>query len=95
MNLSNRKIVDVDRRKINAFRAPEAQIVGIEFEEEKTESTTMASISYRDDIGVPRNLQVDEQTLRTEQDGSSVVDVVLSFEGARGASSHEVRISKL
>lgn len=95
MNISRRKIVDIDRKIARAFRAPTAGVIGMTFDEAKDTEIDTASVSYRDDVGVPRNIQLDQQTLRTEVDGSSVVDVVISFDSARGAASHEVRISKL
>jgi len=97
-NLSDRKVIDTGRGSVDNpdYRLPEVQVVGTGYEVVPDTSDTAPDPGGDvDDLGVPRSIQVEEQNMRVQPDGSAVVDVVLSYEEAEGASRHELRISKL
>ena len=96
VNISDRQIVDTEEQDSSVdFRVPAVKISGVEI---STPSATPDSSSESPDfggMGVPRNITLESQSVRVQPDGSTVIDVVLSYDEAAGASKHEVRISRV
>lgn len=101
-NLSDRKIINTKGGAIRDpdFRAPEVLLVGRESGPANPLSggSTPADPSNPPrtvEVGVPRDIQIEKQEVRVRSDGSAVVDMVLTYTTADGASRHEMRISKI
>ena len=101
LNLSDRKIVDTRGGALRdpSFRLPEVDIVGRgEGPSSPVGDTATPPPSApppSSEMGVPTSIRVESRDVRIQKDGSSVIDVVVSYLPAPGARQHEVRITKL
>jgi len=79
-----------------SYRVTDAPVVGVEYVPARGSESGGGSTGGPADpqIGVARNIQIESQSVRIQADGAAVIDVIISFEGAEGASRHEVRLSK-
>lgn len=101
-NLSDRKIIDTKGGALRdpGFRTPEVRIVGYGSAPADnggggTQPVDPSNPPRAVEVGVPRDIEVEEQEVRVKSDGSAVVDMVLTYTTADGASRHEMRISKI
>lgn len=96
---------DDDQRR--DFRSNEVRVAGrgmhISSDEDADDDTGGLSGTVDEDretggarstIGTVRDIRVEKEVVKQQPDGTSVVDVTFTFEEARGAANHEVRISK-
>lgn len=99
VNTSDRQIVDTGTTESTAgdFRVPEVLVIGQSLSTSPPESDQSpdSGTGSTGTIGVPRNIELESQTVRIQPDGSAVIDVELSFEPAEDADKHEIRITKL
>jgi len=99
INISDRQVVDTGAKETSTgdFRVPEVQVVGkpIVVSPESPEPISSGNSGSNSDIEVPRNLQVESQTVRIQPDGSAVIDVEVSFESSDTTIKHEQRITKI
>jgi hypothetical protein len=98
LNLSDRKIIDTgiggNALTDPDFRLPEVNIVGHGTDLTGGQDKPHVGTPTGTEVGVPTEIQLEKQTVRIQPDGSAVVDVILSYLPAQGATKHEMRISK-
>lgn len=99
--VTDRNIVRSSRRgSFRFFRAPEAAIEGVDFSSVPGERSRPLEIPVSEksekinQIGVPKNLAVDEERI-IKKGPSTFIDVFVSFEPADGADYHEFRVAKI
>lgn len=99
VNISDRKVVDTGTKETTGvdFRVPEVPIAGqpIVVAPEPPEPLPSGGGGSNPDIDVPRNIQMESQTVRIQPDGSAVIDVELSFEVNDTTIKHDMRITKI
>ncbi|MCA1799853.1 MAG: hypothetical protein LC650_00980 [Actinobacteria bacterium] len=96
VNISDRQVVDTGvGPEGRDYRVPEVRISGNDIAAPQPVPEGATESIVNSDISVPRNIEVESQTVRIQPDGSAVIDVLLSYEEADGATKHEVRLSRV
>lgn len=96
-NLTDRDVVSTGRDSgaVAVFRMPGVSVEGYD-----RGSTTETKPDSSEDapsrvLSAPKNLAVEESTIRAQASGQNVVDVVITFDSVEGAVDYEVRVSKV